>query len=117
MENESLNAKSMELIRKTKEFLQLNKTFDDLQSILVLISQAKPNQVSAESWKIVALPDKVRELIKSAGNLDKAENLTLNRMRELKERLGELSKEIRKLSDQLEPYSNRPKSTVMEERK
>jgi hypothetical protein len=108
MDRNSLNEKSLELIRKTKEFLQVKKTYDDIQSVFLLIKQAKDESDNPEK-RLELLPERVLALVRTAGNLDQAENLALNRMKDLKDRMAELSLQIKKISEQLEPYVGKPR--------
>ncbi len=108
MDRNSLNEKSLELIRKTKEFLQVKKTYDDIQSVFLLIKQAKDESDNPER-RLELLPERVLALVRTTGNLDQAETLALNRMKDLKDRMAELSLQIKKISEQLEPYVGKPK--------
>jgi hypothetical protein len=109
MDKNSLNEKSLELIRKTKEFLQLKKTYDDIQSVFLLIKQAKDEREIGDEVTLDLLPERVLALVRTAGDLDRAENLALTRMNDLKERMADLSLQIRKISGELEPYLSNPK--------
>jgi predicted nucleic acid-binding Zn-ribbon protein len=104
LDNNSVNEKSLELIRKTKEFLQLKKNYDDIQSVFLVIKQAKDETGDGGGRNIEQLPERVLALVRTAGNLDQAEDLALAKMKELKERMSNLSVQIRKISEQLEPY-------------
>src|SRR5579862_4329203 len=101
MDKNSVNEKSLELIRKTKEFLQLKKTYDDIQGVFLLIKQAKDDQKEKGSQVTELLPERVLALVRTAGNLDEAESLALGRMKDLKDRMADISIQIRKISEQL----------------
>jgi hypothetical protein len=109
MDKNSVNEKSLELIRKTKEFLQLKKTYDDIQGVFLLIKQAKDDQKEKGSQVTELLPERVLALVRTAGNLDEAESLALGRMKDLKDRMADISIQIRKISEQLEPYLSKSK--------
>lgn len=100
MDQDTVKAKSLELIHLTKEFLQLKKTYEDSLSVLILVRKAK----MLGDTKLDTLPEKVLAFVKTAGNLDDAEKMTTARMSLLRDKMQELSPEIKKLSDQLEPY-------------
>jgi hypothetical protein len=108
MDRNSLNEKSLELIRKTKEFLQLKKTYDDIQSIYLLIKQAKDESDSPGKVNMDLLPERVVALIRVAGDIDLAENFALGKMKELKDKMASLSVQIRAISEEIEPYVAKP---------
>lgn len=55
------------------------------------------------------VPDKVRAFIGKVESLDEAEKMTNARMNELRTKIDELTHEIKKLSDQLQPYFSKIK--------
>lgn len=107
MDRNSLNEKSLELIRKTKEFLQLKKNYDDIQSVFLLIKQAKDEGESGDRVS-TELPERILALVRTAGNLGQAENLALARMKDLRKRMADLSLEIKKISGEIEPFLSKP---------
>jgi uncharacterized coiled-coil DUF342 family protein len=107
LDQKNFKAKSLELIHITKEFLQLEKTYEDSLGVLIVIKKARMlgrNQLKA-------LPGKVLELVHNAANLDEAEKLTIARMSELRKKMDSLSQEIKKLSEELQPYFSELKQT------
>ncbi len=107
MDQKNFKAKSLELIHITKEFLQLKKTYEDSLGVLILIKKAK----MLGRNRLEALPKKVFEFVHNATNLDEAEKLTVARMSDLKQRMDSLSREIKKLSEELQPYFSEMKQT------
>ncbi len=102
MDQETINEKSLELIHKTKKFLLLERAYERSLAALHLISRAKLDA----GRKLHSLPKRILPQLKSARNLDEAERLIERRISELKIQMGELSSQIRELSDLLEPYSS-----------
>lgn len=100
MNQDIFKTKSLELIHLTKEFLKLKKTYEDSLGLLIAIKKAK--MLGKE--KIDALPQKLLHLIPNAKTLDDAERVTMIKMSELRQKMSELGPEIKKLSDQLEPF-------------
>ncbi|MGI0080135.1 MAG: hypothetical protein ACRECH_10975 [Nitrososphaerales archaeon] len=97
MDQEVIKEKSLELIHKTKEFLVLEKSYEESLSALLLIGKARASDTGK-------LPGKVLARFHNARNLDEAEEITMKRMSRLKAKMNELSSEIRELSDLLKPY-------------
>ena len=103
MDQVTIKEKSLELIHKTKNFLLLEKSYEESLSSLLLIGRAR---VAGKG----KLPEKVLARFHNARNLDEAEEMTTKRMSRLKARMNELSSEIRELSDLLKPYFSDNKS-------
>lgn len=95
MTPDPLAEKYLELIRKTKEFLQTKKTLEDALGVLSLVRKA------GEGSK-VTLPEKVKILIENSGGPESAEKLSKDHISTLHIRVDELASEIRKLSSDIE---------------
>ena len=100
MDSATLRTKSLELIHKTKEFLLLKKEYEES---LWALGSIKKWRLVGES-ELGLLPGKVQLLVKTTGSLEEAEKAATVRMAELHVKMEELAPEIRKLSDQIDPY-------------
>ncbi len=103
-------AKSLELIHTTKEYLQLEKSYEEGLSVLILIKNAK---LLGHKKIEEALPKRILEFAAEARDLDEAEKLTSLRMSELKQRMDFLSPEIKRLSEELQPYLSQLKQKAL----
>lgn len=92
MDQATIKEKSLELIHKTKEFLVLEKSYEESLASLLLIGRAR---ISGER----KLPKRVLARFGNAQNLDEAEEMTEKRMSKLKAKMNELSSEIKERSD------------------
>lgn len=91
----------------TKEFLQLKKTYEDSLAFLIVVKKAKIRG----DQTFEALPEKFHTFVENVKDLDEAERVTLTKMSDLRNRMAILSPQIRKLSDQLQPYFSKEKQT------
>ncbi len=86
----------------------MKKTLEDALAVHALI---RKSEIEVDQKNL--LPDRVRNLIENSGGPEKAERLSLDHITSLKEKIAELSVEIKKLSDEIEtnftraPFVNR----------
>ncbi len=102
-EKEELKTSYLKLIKLTKEFLILKKEEEDAISIVSLIRNARISESIGQSLDILLMkmPLNLQQFIRSSGSLEEAERRALERVNVLREKMDELSPEIRKLSAHL----------------
>jgi hypothetical protein len=98
--------KSLQLIRVTKEFLLLKKEEEDSMGIVSYLMNARIMESVGGSFEELCgrMPSNIQQLVKDSGSLQEAEKKASARAKDLQAKMAVLAPEIKKLSDQIEPY-------------
>ena len=96
----------MQLIRVTKEFLLLKKEQENSMGIVSYLMNARIMESVGESLEELCskMPSNIAQLVKDSGSLQEAERKALARAKDSQAKMAVLAPEIKKLSDQIEPF-------------